>query len=96
MARFKRTRITTATHEFLAVRPSAEVPSTAICERCGEPATWLNLRDAAAVRGISTPEILELITNDRLHHRESRDGHLLICLSSVVADRASAPESKTE
>lgn len=94
MARYKRTRITTATRELLSIRSEHNSQSEAYCSGCGGSGAWLGLRDAAAVREVSPRELLDLIEKDRLHFRESIDGHLVICLNSILNDRRLASDRK--
>lgn len=87
MTRYRRTKITKATHESLTIRPAQDARAGAFCADCDTTSTWLSLRDAAAVRDVSVNELIELIAGRRLHYRELADGRGSVCLRSVLADR---------
>lgn len=58
------------------------------CEGCGELGLMIRPDQAAAVTGVTLRGIFTRIENGSLHFRESPDGLILVCLTSLLETRS--------
>lgn len=85
----KRTEITLKTRQILVVRSPSSKP-TFWCSECVEPSQMITPNEAAVLSDTGTRAIYRLIEDGGLHFVETRDGALLICLNSLMAQWAQA------
>ena len=79
----RRMEIKTETHEVLVVRRAGR-KAMAWCDGCGKQARFLALGEAMALSGASSREIHRRIEAGEIHFAETAEGHLLICLGSLL------------
>jgi hypothetical protein len=82
MSRYKRTRITTATREVIAIRQKVTAPGP-VCPLCGKT-VWLELDEAIARCSLSARGIFRLVEDGVIHFREPVDGRSLVCSNSLT------------
>ena len=79
----KRTKITLETHQILIVRKSGgRVRSW--CEGCAGEVEMIPAEQAAVIAGVSLRVLCNKIEAGLLHHRETPDRVLLVCLDSLL------------
>lgn len=83
MPKKKIMQVTIATHQFLIVRKAKNFVR-ARCEACGRQAEMLNLEQAATITGLNLRTICREVEAGSVHFKETADGSLLICLSSLL------------
>ncbi len=86
LKQIRQTKITISKSEVIVLR-KAHGFAQADCAACAKPVDLLTLEQAVTLIGISSLNIYRLIESRRLHFRETRQGHLLICLESLIANR---------
>ena len=80
----KRTEITIETREIVVIRRSRNLP-LAYCPACGDSVAMASAPQAAAIGGVVARVIRERVEQDTVHHVETPDGRLLICLNSLMS-----------
>ena len=82
----QRTAITVETHKVTVIR--GRKASRAWCDGCEAESEWLDPDQAAVLSGQTTRAVCRQVEAGVLHFRETRDGRLLICLASLLAERS--------
>lgn len=73
-------------HEVLSVRRHTHVPPRRAfvpCEECASEVGLLTPEEAALTSGLSARAIYQLLEGGLIHFKETRDGLLLVCLTTV-------------
>jgi hypothetical protein len=83
MRHIKQTAIRTETSEQWIIHRRPAGSTVLPCERCGTPAKWLSIQDAALATGLTLSELCLLAERHQLHSTLTPDGHLLICTVSL-------------
>ena len=79
----KRTKITIETHQILILRkPGGRVRSW--CAACAMEGDMVSAEQAAVIAAVGLREICGEIEAGLLHHRETPDGLLVVCLNSLL------------
>ena len=81
----RQTKITISKSEVIVLRNAREF-ATADCSACGKRVDMLTPEQAVTLTGISSLNIYRLVESQQLHFRETAQGHLLICLESLIAN----------
>lgn len=82
MKRKRRTEITVETDEQLVIRSTRRSP-VVWCPTCSEAGAMLPVDDAVVLTSLSANEIYHLVELGRVHHTETAEGFLLVCLKSL-------------
>src|ERR1044072_4810769 len=80
----RHTRITINTSELLLVK-KLKGTAEADCLSCGRRVKMATPEQAFTLTGIQSPTIYGWVEGGRVHFIETTDGHLLICLDSLLA-----------
>jgi hypothetical protein len=83
----KRTEITVETERILVIRRRYRA-SVVWCNECSEEVVMIRPDQAAAVSGRSLRVIFSDIERAALHFAEQPDGMILICLNSLLKEKA--------
>ena len=84
--RKRRTKITIEQERVLIIGRGSRAVEV-WCNGCNEQVTMIRPEEAAAVAGVNSRTIYRGVEAGRFHFRETPDGMLLICLSSLMRDR---------
>ena len=88
----QRTAITVETHKVTVIR--GRKASRAWCNGCEAESEWLDPEQAAVLSGQSTRAVCRQVEAGVLHFRETRDGRLLLCLASLLAEQSREVRSR--
>lgn len=82
MAMTRETKITIETESLLILRTQS--PLRAWCPVCGFEVEMIPLDGVGVISNLPSPDIEAWIQSEDLHHTNSADGALLICLNSML------------
>jgi hypothetical protein len=82
MKRTRRKRVTVETERVLVFTRTTAIRSW--CERCGAEGEMVGAEEASTLSGLSQRIVFRLVESQQLHYAETRNGALLICLSSLL------------
>lgn len=82
MKRTTKRKITVETERLLVISSHREI--AAWCAQCERQVKMVELREAAAISGLSARSAFRLVESGQLHFTETTDGALLICVNSLI------------
>jgi hypothetical protein len=85
LKQIRQTRITISKREVIVLRKTKGF-AQADCAGCGKQVDMLTPEQAVTLIGLSSLSIYRLVESRQLHFRETQQGHLLICLESLLAN----------
>lgn len=83
MKTVKRTQIQVKKHEILVVRKLKNA-ETAWCAQCSQMVFMVSVEQAAVLAETSMRKIFHQIEDGTVHHSETPDGRLLVCINSLL------------
>jgi len=83
MRRSKRIEVTVETRRLIAIK-GRRCSEASDCPLCGSAADMVTLDEAALLAGVSSRAIWHWAEAGKLHCRETAEGLLRICLSSLL------------
>ena len=95
MEKLKRTRITVSTSELSLIR-KLRGTAEADCPQCGARVEMATPEQAVTLTGIHSRAIYGLVERGQVHFIETAEGHLLICIGSLVATQHDLPPETQE
>jgi hypothetical protein len=84
MRKRKRLSIRTETRELLLIRRHAIPGRIAWCHQCQTEVDWLSLVEITDLKGLKARELFRLVETEAVHFHETPEGHLFICLNSLI------------
>jgi hypothetical protein len=85
LKQIRQTRITISKSEVIVLRKAQGV-AQADCADCGKQVDMVTPEQAVTLIGLSSLSIYRLVESRQLHFRETLEGHLLICLESLISN----------
>lgn len=80
----KRITTTTVTHEVIVIKKATQAVSFS-CAKCGDETRMVTPEQAMAIAGVNSRTIYRWVEDGHIHHRETPEGLVLICLNSLTA-----------
>ena len=81
----RKTEITLETSRLVVIKKSPKV-NPVWCEECKVERDMVTAEEAAAIACVSTRVIYRWIEQSKLHFLDNREGSLLVCCTSLVAN----------
>jgi len=83
MRRSKRIEVTLEMSRLIAIK-GRRLSAAVDCPLCGSEAAMVTLDEAALLSGVNSRAIWHWVEADKLHCRETAEGLLRVCLSSLL------------
>ena len=89
----RRIEVTVETERVLRLCGRAVVVLTR-CDACAQDVAMVRAEHAAAICRVSVRAIYRAVEDARLHHAETPDGYVLVCLDSLLMFRDSVERGR--